>query len=177
MRLRNTLAPLVLAGFCGICLASPGKDLAERIDEYPHIAAVESSSGTVVDHEVGLGALQKIRGIWRFKDSERMSGELFRSTWQVIDGFSSAEVLAGMEAEIAEIDGAELLFSCGGRSCGSGSQWANRVFGQRILYGRDDLQQYRVYGLGQERWIIYASARTADRQYLHLDVLVLADDD
>ena len=77
-------------------------------------------------------------------------------------------------AQVQENLGVELLFECQGRACGQGAQWANRVFGQRILYGREDLQQYQVYGLSgvpAYRLVIYSAARTADRQYLHVELL------
>ena len=80
-----------------------------------------------------------------------------------------------MLAELeAAVKGGQLLFSCEGRSCGQGVQWANRVFGERVLYGRDDLQRYRVYAPaeGDEyRLVLFSSARTADRQYLHAELL------
>ena len=139
-----------------------------------HLQEVDSSVEQVTDHEIGLGTLKKVRGAWGFKDSERLSGELARYTWQVIDGFSASEVLEDIERSLAEDDGLVLLFACDGRACGSSAQWANRVFGQRLLYGRVDLQQYRVYSLGQgsdERVLLYAASRSSERQYLHLDRL------
>ena len=52
------------------------------------------------------------------------------------------------------------------------------MFGQRLLYGRADDQSYRVYAVegaeGAYRVLLYSGARTADRQYLHVDVLTLA---
>jgi len=60
------------------------------------------------------------------------------------------------------------------RACGQGVQWANRVFHQPVLYGREELQRYRVYAIGADPLnllVIYASARTADRQYLHAETL------
>jgi len=96
---------------------------------------------------------------------------LVRYTWQITDGFSSSEVLAEIEAAVK---GGQLLFSCEGRSCGQGVQWANRVFGERVLYGRDDLQRYRVYAPTEGddyRLVLFSSARTADRQYLHAELL------
>ncbi|MEP4147975.1 MAG: DUF4892 domain-containing protein [Halioglobus sp.] len=157
------MAPLVYA-------ESP-EEVLTRFDAYPHALIVNQSDTVVVDHEIGLGAMQKVRGAWQFKTSERLSGRLIRYTWQIIDGFTSNEVLAEIEAEFGE---AQLLFSCEGRSCGQGVQWANRVFGERVLYGRDDLQRYRVYGPvdGEDyRLVLFSSARTADRQYLHVDLL------
>ena len=89
------------------------------------------------------------------------------------DGFTSEELFEGLSVKLASLAGAELLFSCRGRACGHGSQWANRVFGQKILYGRDDLQRYSVYTFVemQQRVVIYASSRTSDRQYLHVDLI------
>ena len=100
-----------------------------------------------------------------------------RYTWQIVDGFSSNEVLEELEAELQD---SELLFSCEGRSCGQGVQWANRVFRERVLYGRDDLQRYRVYGSGEQeggryRVLLFSSSRTADRQYLHAEFLAVSD--
>lgn len=148
-------------------------DLLTELDAYAHAVRVNEDERTVVDHEIGLGAMQKVRGSWRFKHSERQSGLLTRYTWQIVDGFTSAEVLAGVEQKL---QGATLLFACDGRSCGQGAQWANRVFGERVLYGRDDLQRYRAYdplGDGAYRLLLFSSARTADRQYLHAEVLSL----
>jgi hypothetical protein len=120
--------------------------------------------------------MQKISGAWRFKRSERFSGTLTRYTWQIVDGFTSIEVMDVLLAEVKNREGAKLLFSCDARDCGQGVQWANRVFQQPVLYGQDGMQRYRVLSLGADPrslLIVYASARTADRQYLHAEVLVL----
>lgn len=160
---------------------SVGADIASveqvllQLDTYPHAVAIDGSQEQMIDHEVGLGLLRKVAGNWRFKNSERLTGLLQRTTWQIVDGFTSAEVLSELENSVAELPDQALLFSCEGRACGPGSQWASRVFGQRILYGRDDQQRYRVYriseGETEYRLVIYASARTSDRQYLHVDLL------
>ncbi len=149
--------------------------LLRDFDAFPHVARVSHSVGDVIDHEIGLGAMRKVRGVWDFKASERHSGRLTRYTWQVVDGYSSSEILDELEAGLS---GSRLLFSCDGRSCGQGVQWANRVFRERLLYGRDDLQRYRVYGSATEggadyRLLLFSSARTADRQYLHAEFLAI----
>ncbi|KZX53344.1 hypothetical protein A3709_09415 [Halioglobus sp. HI00S01] len=151
--------------------AEPPHTLLETLDASPHMQQVSHSSDAVIEHEIGLGAMQKIRGSWRFKGSERVTGERVRYTWQVRDGFTSNEVLDGLEAQL---NSEGVLFACEGRSCGQGVQWANRVFGERVLYGRDDLQRYRVYDLADAdqsyRLVLFSSARTADRQYLHAEL-------
>jgi len=147
--------------------------------ESPHLELINDSSVEVSDYEVGLGTLKKVRGVWQFKASERLTGTLDGFTWQIHDGYTSHEVLAAIEHRLHQVAGIELLFSCDGRACGSGAQWASRVFRERLLYGREDLQRYRVYRLAGEhaageQWLqLYATARSAERQYLHAQALTI----
>jgi uncharacterized protein DUF4892 len=157
---------------------SPGVvALLQEVDAYPHTQQVEFSQREVIDYEVGLGAIQKIRGEWHFKDSERVSGTLLSYTWLMDPGFSAAELMAQLLDSVADINGASELFACEGRACGRAVQWANRVFKQRVLFGREDLQRYRVYsfeGTPRARLLTYSAERTADRQYLHVEWLVMS---
>jgi hypothetical protein len=159
--------------------ASPGPlELLEQLDAYPHARQIAFSKMEVRDHEIGLGAIQKVRGEWRFKHSERLSGTLVSYTWQIVDGFNSAQVMQDFLDSVARLEGASLMFACQGRACGQGVQWANRVFHEQVLYGREDLQRYRVYslqGASGYRLVAYSAERTADRQYLHVDLLQIAN--
>jgi hypothetical protein len=159
--------------------ASQGpEELLNQIQEYPHAIQIAFSQSEVVDHEIGLGAIQKVRGEWRFKHSERVSGTLLSYTWQIVDGFTSAEVMSEMLDQLVESDDALQLFVCNGRACGPGVQWANRVFNERVLYGRDDLQQYRAYGIKGDppyRLVAFSASRTTDRQYLRVELLRISN--
>jgi len=150
--------------------------LLQELAAYPHAQTLDFVEQDILDYEVGLGAMQKVGGAWKFKHSERHDGKLTRYTWQIVDGFTSLEVMDELVGRVEQLELAELLFSCEGRACGKGVQWANRVFRQPLLYGRDDLQHYRVYSIGEDPGnllIIFASARSADRQYLHTELLEL----
>jgi Domain of unknown function (DUF4892) len=170
--------------FCGTTHAdapgveAPGVEaLLQQLDDYPHTRQVDFSVREVSEHEVGLGAIQKVRGEWRFKHSERHNGTLRSYTWLIGNGFSASEVLADLVESVAQIEGASQLFSCDGRACGRAVQWANRVFDERVLFGREDLQRYRVYalqGAANSRLLVYSAERTADRQYLHVEWLQIA---
>lgn len=148
--------------------------LQGQLDNYPHTESVSTSQSEVRNYEIGLGAMEKFAGQWRFKHSERVTGVLQRNTWRLIDGYTSNEVLDEAIATLEDDEQHELLFSCDGRSCGQGVQWANRVFKERILYGREEMQRYRVYSLGSEgkyRVLLFSAARSAERQYLHMEIL------
>lgn len=158
--------------------ATPPESLLDDLSNYPHAQQVSTSTREVIDHEIGLGAMRKIRGEWQFKDSERLSGTLVSYTWQIVDGFTSASVLQRLLEAVEALEGSQLLFACEGRSCGHGAQWANRVFKERVLYGREDLQRYAVYALAGDvsyRLVAYSAARTASRQYLRVDLLKIED--
>jgi hypothetical protein len=163
------------------CVVSASTDdpesLLRQFDESSHLRQIAFSSEEVVDHEIGLGAIQKVRGEWRFKHSERQTGTLLSYTWQTGDGYSAADMMAKLINEVSGIEGVTSLFACDGRACGRAVQWANKVFNQRVLYGREDNQQYRVFsfnGMQGARLVAYSAERTADRQYLHVELLLPA---
>lgn len=126
-------------------------------------------------HLVPLGAVQKVRGKWGPRESERVTGRREAYTWRITDGFTVVDVVDDLDERLADDADAELRFRCGGISCGSSVQWANIVFNERLLYGTQDSQRYRVYALaeggGEYRLLVYGAARTVDRQYLRVELL------
>lgn len=143
-------------------------------------------------YRLALGAIQKVRGIWAPEHSIRVDGDLGRWTWRVEPGFVANDILADAESIIEEATTADggvtveggvagegsvsLLYACDARACGSSVQWANRIFDNRILYGTEASQRYRVYALSEgeqpSAWLVlYASARTSSRQHIHAEIL------
>lgn len=114
--------------------------------ERAYLAATNQAETRAVNaYTVPLGAIQKVRGQWAPRKSERLSGTLYRYTWQVANGFSSEEVVNDLVEELADDARFELIYSCEARACGSSVQWANRIFEERLLYGREVSQRYFVY--------------------------------
>lgn len=152
--------------------------LFEWIDRSPYAERMDRRDEPVRAHLIGLGRIKKVRGDWSPEKVERVNGRLVSSTWQITDGESSADMFDEAVAGIEARDDARALFACSARACGASVQWANMVFGQRILYGTEESQHYSVYALGAEgesthRVAVYAAARTSKRQYLHTEIVVL----
>jgi hypothetical protein len=126
-------------------------------------------------HLVPLGAVQKVRGKWAPRESERVTGTREAHTWRITEGFTVDDVVADLDARLEDDPDAEIRFRCGGISCGSSVQWANSVFDERLLYGTQDSQRCRVWALTEDgneyRLLIYGAARTVDRQYLRVELL------
>ncbi|TVP55474.1 MAG: DUF4892 domain-containing protein [Halomonadaceae bacterium] len=95
------------------------------------------------DTRVYTGAIREVRG--EIATSDRIRKELSGEKRLISTGrnFSVSEVQGHYAAALQERE-ATVLFSCEGRSCGSSNVWANRVFGESRLYGRDDEQSYQV---------------------------------
>ena len=147
---------------------------AQPLPEPWHFADEFSRKGpAAVEYLLGLGAYQKIHSRWQLKQSEIVVGELESITWQVHDGFTAEEGFAWYEETMPE--GAERLFGCTGRACGSSAQWASRIFDERVLYGHDDRQLYAVWRMeeGGYTWtiVLYATDRANRRHFLRMDRL------
>ena len=149
------------------------------LQESVYAERVEHREKNVRAHLVGLDRINKVRGTWNPEKLERVSGHMVSSTWRMREGVTSAAMFEDAAAVVEDRPDARLLFSCEERGCGPSVQWANLVFGQRILYGTEVSQLYRVWALGgpdedTHRVMIYASARSSDRQYMHTEIIELA---
>ncbi|MDL0429646.1 DUF4892 domain-containing protein [Marinobacter sp. TBZ242] len=73
--------------------------------------------------------------------------------------------------------GAQILFQCSGRNCGRSNVWANQIFDQSNLYGRDSNQDYLVAGSIDQNgkpWLtlVYTVTRGNQREYVWVEHLV-----
>lgn len=180
----SLLAVLFVALGAAYAGAQPPEPAAylDDLDEDPALIRTgEPIEERVREFLVPLGAIQKVRGVWRPDESERVSGQRLAYTWRVEEGFRAEEFVDMLDARLAEDPAAKVIFSCDARACGSSVQWANRIFRERVLYGRQESQRYRAYKLerdGREyRLLVYGSARTTDRQYVRAELLTREADD
>ena len=163
----------------GVAYADSSQKLRDFLRGKPFLTQTFEDEKEAYDYQIGLSALKKVRGSWQFKKSIRRSGLVLSQTWQVDGGYDSQEVSEIIAMWIGDKLDSKILFECKGRSCGSSSQWASRIFERRLLYGRDETQRYAVYQISDltDLWlIVYSSARSSNRQYLQT-VLIRPQDD
>ncbi|MEY3038841.1 MAG: hypothetical protein RL143_1408 [Pseudomonadota bacterium] len=120
------------------------------------------------DYRLALGAAVKINRTIRLGNEMRLSGELSRVTWEYPKSHEPSEALESVREQLLSA-GAELLFECEGRDCGASNIWANDLFQNPALYGRDDFQRYVALQLNGDFYAIYANRRGNQRVYLHID--------
>ncbi len=86
----------------------------------------------------------------------------------------------GHYRQVLQARSAGILYECSGVSCGRSVIWANRIFGQAMLNGRDSEQDYLVAGTLDEdgtRWLtlVYTVTRGNLREYVWVEHLRLGD--
>ncbi len=141
-----------------------------QITNYRH------SESTV--YRLPLGRMQRVDGQVAPGRSRRMTGELYRITYEIPAGFTAEDAFEHFSGQLLESEEAA-LFECSGRGCGSSNYWANDMFDNRVLYGpvegqfymaaayrsMDDGRPVRGYAA------LYTVTRGNRRVYAHLDFL------
>lgn len=145
-------------------------DWINRIDSQWGVTRHKQITMKTVGFPVPLGAMNKVRGIWQLERSENVSGQMIRTTWRV-DQSPVTDLFDSLKQELSGVG--DLQFTCSDRACGNAAEWASRVYGERLLYGRDEYLRYAAFRLPDGAWLtLFSAARTTDRQYLHLDIVV-----
>ena len=151
----------------------PGGDhpLLERFDES---TVVDSTSQSDINYQLVLGNMRRIAGRVVPEETQRLRGDLTRITYEIPQGFSTADVVDYYRS-LAQDKNYQVLFSCSGRDCGNSNYWANDVFGDRSLYGPERNQYYlalrMAVGESQSYAAIYIITRANRRQLVHVEII------
>lgn len=132
-----------------------------------------SPSASVRGYTFVTGRVDRSSRAWRADRSERVAAEVVRVTYRASDGTRFEEVFEHYRHVLGEA-GAELVFSCRGRSCGRSTVWANDVFGVKELVAPDAAQSYLAAKADGKLVSVYVVQRGNRRVYAHVD-LALSD--
>jgi len=166
------LFPLVL--FSSMAYANEVAPLPNGITIDQSAELDKQTTQTVRDYRFPLGAVVKINRDVRIDKEQQLSGQLTRTTWEMPKSFDPSELLQELRDQVVTQKG-EILFECDGRDCGTSNIWANDLFNNADLYGRDDYQRYFAAKLDDQYLAAYAVRRGNRRVYLHLDQITEAD--
>ncbi len=147
--------------------------------QFEQATVLFESQESVHDYRLTLGVLKKANSRWRAEREQRLSGQLERTTLELMEGQSEKEAFEFYRRQLLKMGGQELFF-CEGRRCGSSNAWANTRFGIKQLYGQDRDQYYSALVVAQEDGTqayvaLYAVRRGNQRSYVQLDVLTSSD--
>ena len=121
------------------------------------------------NYRLVLSALTKTQSA---EHEVRLQGQLRRHVWGVESSFTMQEVTDYFSTQL---EGMRTLYECKALDCGSNNFWANNIFGNARLVGRDKYQYYRV-ALKQEAqqstlYVLYIIQRGTKQIMVNLDVL------
>ncbi|WP_111496029.1 MULTISPECIES: DUF4892 domain-containing protein [Marinobacter] len=160
-------------------MVASGLALAERLPPFP-MATVESDvSIEAPNHHVLLSPVREVNDEIRAERQLRLdvegSGRLLQ-----IDPDSSLDRVSEFYREVLAREEGRTLFTCSGRDCGRSNVWANRVFRQATLYGRDEDQGYAAYSYRDDDGtlrlvLLYSITRGNKRDYVWLEELAVQE--
>lgn len=145
------------------------------VQPFPNSTVVSSSFDQQVVHEVALGILQRESGVASPENSQLVNGNLGKTLYQIPKEFSGEGVFEFFTAQFAEKN-YQPLFDCQGRACGSSNDWANDIFGNRLLYGPVQNQFYAAFQQSASNPFspfisVYVITRGNRRLYAYIEVV------
>lgn len=141
---------IALTGLLCTCSAlaadPPGSRDPEGVPRFPQAEIVDFSEAAAVERTYPQGAIRRISNRVRYERRIDAKGRQVAATYLLPPGHAADEAFASARKALLD-QGAEPLYWCQGRDCGSSSLWANAVFDNATLYGADDEQAFLLLRL------------------------------
>jgi outer membrane protein OmpA-like peptidoglycan-associated protein len=177
----SRLLPLVilLVGFPSVSAAQSevvvGFSDHTLIAGFPDSEIIERELQRDINYRIILGALERVRGEVIPEDFERLRGDVTSITYEVSQEFTGGDVYAFYQGQLMAKN-YEVLYSCGGRECGSSNYWANDIFRNRILYGPERNQffiAFRANPVLEESlyFSVYIITRVNRKIYAYIEIV------
>ncbi len=135
-----------LYGSVALAADVTGSQDLEVLPRFARAEIIEFSQASGQERVFPTGPLSRISGKLRIESQVSAEGQLTALTYALPDGHAALDVFNLARTQV-QAQGAELLYWCQGRDCGSSSLWANSVFANAQLYGSDDQQAYALLRL------------------------------
>lgn len=165
-----------LSLFCTPLLAADvaGSQDLDHLPRFPRAEIVDYRDVATEERRYPQDGLRRISGQLRASAEVLTEGHLRAVTYRLPDEHSPREAMDAARSHLLG-QGAQLLFWCEGRDCGSSSLWANQIFGNAKLYGPEERQSYLLLQLAEPQQdslvALYGITRGNRRSYLHAEQL------
>lgn len=144
----------------------------EALPRFAETRVVDHNQQESAERIYPRSSIQRISSRLRYSNEVVVEGAYQSVTYELPATHDAVDIFNGAR-EILQGQGAELLFWCEGRECGSSSLWANAIFSRSALYGLDDRQAYALFRLAEPNHesllALYAVTRGNRRGYLHVE--------
>jgi hypothetical protein len=175
MKLKPWLSGLLLS-FISLGLSITSTVQAANIEQdFPRAELVKETISKNSEYRLVLSELKRKQAITSGEVERLISGDVKRQFWQLSVNHEVEQIL---EHFLAQWKGAQVMYRCSGLDCGSSNFWANKIFNNAKLYGRDANQAYVVVlmpGKPNRIYVLYAVQRSKQKLYFNLDEIVTND--
>lgn len=160
-----------------LSLLIPGVSFAAVLEGYAGARLQDEQSRPGVSYRLVLSELKRSQATTFGEHELRVKGDLTRRVWALPEHIPLEDVTQFFSEQLS---GAETLYACDGLDCGSSHFWANEIFSNSRLVGRDPQQQYRVFKQpdaqgGTRVFVLYVVQRATRQVLVNLDELTTRD--
>jgi hypothetical protein len=160
-----------------LSLLTPGVSSAAALEGYAGARLQDEQNQRNVNYRLVLSELKRSQATTSGELELRVKGDLIRRVWTLPEHIPLAEVTRFYSDQLTS---AEVLYACDGLDCGSSHFWANEIFSNSRLVGRDQQQIYRVFKqkdkTGMTRvFVLYVVQRGTRQVMVNLDELSTRD--
>ncbi|WP_430462935.1 DUF4892 domain-containing protein [Thalassolituus sp. LLYu03] len=157
-----------------LTLALPVKAL----DAYPQANLIDSKRMTLPAYRLVLSALKRNQAVTYGGQELRLKADVERKVWSLPEQVPFDELVSFYSTQFA---GADVLYECRGLDCGSSNFWANDIFANARLVGREQNQFYQVARTAADKqgvttlYVLYLVQRGSRQLMVNLDVVTTRD--
>jgi hypothetical protein len=148
---------------------------ADKSIDFPRAELVEETQVKNSEYRLVLSELKRKQATTSGEVERLISGDMTRQFWQLSVNHEVEQVL---EHYLTQWKDAQVMYRCSGLDCGSSNFWANKIFENAKLYGRDANQAYLVAmipGSPNRIYVLYAVQRSKQKLYFNLDEISSTD--
>jgi len=113
----------------------------QALDAFPQSQLQDEQKEKVAGYRLILSELKRNQATTYGETERLLNGNLWRRVWSVAERYPWSAVA---EHFARQTQGADVLYQCEGLDCGSNNFWANEIFSNARLVGRDQNQFYQA---------------------------------
>lgn len=166
---------LLSLNFLGSASVQAASIEALELVDFPRAELVEESISKDSEYRLVLSELKRKEAKTSGEVERLINGDVTRQFWQLSVNHEVEQVL---EHFLSQWEDAQVMYRCSGLDCGSSNFWANKIFMNAKLYGRDANQAYvvaMVPGKINRIFVLYAVQRSKQKLYFNLDEITTSD--
>jgi hypothetical protein len=166
---------LLSLNFLGSASVQAASIEALELVDFPRAELVEESISKDSEYRLVLSELKRKEAKTSGEIERLINGDVTRQFWQLSVNHEVEQVL---EHFLSQWEDAQVMYRCSGLDCGSSNFWANKIFMNAKLYGRDANQAYvvaMVPGKINRIFVLYAVQRSKQKLYFNLDEITTSD--